>query len=314
MGYPQFYISILTFKLNAWWVAIFWGGVKSKVGKKELTVAIPASVITDTPHLREKTSKVGLIGRALAIFRVNEVVVYFDNPKVDQSWDLELVSTLLGYMECPQYLRKRLFKLSPDLRYVGILPPLRTSHHPKKGRIVDLRVDEYREGVVLSKSKEGLLVDVGVERPAILREKQFALDERLTVRVTRVAEQVEVRSAERDEIPDYWGYRVTLEKHSLARFLEGRKFDLTIGTSRFGASLKDCAGKMGEKWKESKSILIGFGAPARGLFEVVRDGGGDLNRMMDFVLNTIPAQGTETVRTEEALLATLAILNVQFEF
>jgi predicted SPOUT superfamily RNA methylase MTH1 len=33
---------------------------------------------------------------------------------------------------------------------------------------------------------------------------------------------------------------------------------------------------------------------------------------VDFVVNTIPAQGTETVRTEEALLATLAILNVQF--
>ncbi len=282
--------------------------------KKELTVAIPASFITDTPHLREKTSKIGLIGRALAIFRVNEIVVYFDDPKVNQSWDSDLVSTLLAYMESPQYLRKRLFKLSPDLQYVGILSPLRTPHHPKKGKIEGLRVDEYREGVVLSKTKEGLLLDIGVERPAIMHEKQFALNERLTVRVTGVGQQVEVRSADRDEIPDYWGYRVTLEKHSLARFLEGRKFDLTIGTSRFGTSLKDCAEKLAEKWKKSKSILIVFGAPARGLLEIARDEGGNLSNMVDFVLNTVPGQGTETVRTEEALLATLAILNVQFEF
>jgi predicted SPOUT superfamily RNA methylase MTH1 len=33
---------------------------------------------------------------------------------------------------------------------------------------------------------------------------------------------------------------------------------------------------------------------------------------VDFVVNTVPEQGTETVRTEEALLASLAIFNVQF--
>ncbi len=46
------------------------------IGK--LTVAIPASVISDIPHLREKTAKVGLIGRAAAIFRVREIIVFPD--------------------------------------------------------------------------------------------------------------------------------------------------------------------------------------------------------------------------------------------
>jgi len=32
------------------------------------------------------------------------------------------------------------------------------------------------------------------------------------------------------------------------------------------------------------------------------------------VVNMIPLQGTATVRTEEALLASLAILNVQFDY
>ena len=47
--------------------------------KKKLAIAIPASTISDTPHLREKTSKIGLIGRAAAIFRVDEIIVYLDN-------------------------------------------------------------------------------------------------------------------------------------------------------------------------------------------------------------------------------------------
>jgi predicted SPOUT superfamily RNA methylase MTH1 len=44
----------------------------------------------------------------------------------------------------------------------------------------------------------------------------------------------------------------------------------------------------------------------------VRDEGANLNDLVDFVVNTVPMQGTETVRTEEALLASLAILNVEF--
>ena len=141
--------------------------------KKKLAIAIPASIISDTPHLREKTSKIGLIGRAAAIFRVDEIIVYPDNPKANQVRDLDFISLLLSYLETPQYLRKRLFKLEPSLQFAGILPPLRTPHHPVSGKTRDLKVGEYREGVVLSKAKEGLLVDIGVDQPALLRETQY---------------------------------------------------------------------------------------------------------------------------------------------
>jgi predicted SPOUT superfamily RNA methylase MTH1 len=57
---------------------------------------------------------------------------------------------------------------------------------------------------------------------------------------------------------------------------------------------------------------VAFGAPARGLHEIVKDEGLDLNDVVDFVVNMVPEQGTETVRTEEALFASLAVLNVQF--
>ena len=134
--------------------------------KKKLAIAIPASVIADTPHLREKTAKVGLIGRAAAIFRVNEIIVYPDNQKVNQTREMDLIATLLAYLETPQYLRKRLFKLEPRLQFAGILPPLRTPHHPLNK---NLKAGQYREGVVLSKTNEGVLVDIGIEHPALLR-------------------------------------------------------------------------------------------------------------------------------------------------
>jgi predicted SPOUT superfamily RNA methylase MTH1 len=54
-----------------------------------------------------------------------------------------------------------------------------------------------------------------------------------------------------------------------------------------------------------------FGGPYGGLFEICSSQGVDISRF-DFVVNVIPNQGTATVRTEEALLATLAILNVMF--
>ena len=124
--------------------------------KKHVSIAIPASVISDTPHLREKTGKIGLIAASAAIFRIQEIIVYPDNAKVDQRRDFEFIALLLNYLETPQYLRKSLFKLDPDLQYAGILPPLRTPHHPVSGKTKHLKVGEYREGLVLSEVKEGL--------------------------------------------------------------------------------------------------------------------------------------------------------------
>jgi predicted SPOUT superfamily RNA methylase MTH1 len=281
--------------------------------RNKLTIAIPASVISDTPHLREKTSKIGLIGRAAAIFRVDEVIVYPDNSrKGKQRSEADLIALLLAYLETPQYLRKRLFKLAPRLQFAGILPPLRTPHHPLNQKAENLKVGEYREGVTLSETKEGVLVDIGVEHPALMRETQWAVGKRLTLQIVKAGERVEVQTVSKDEIPHYWGYTVSVENHSFGKLVESGKFDLTIATSKIGAKFMDVAGKIAEKWKKANCTLVAFGAPTRGLHEIVRDESANLNDVVDFVVNTVPQQGTETVRTEEALLASLAILNMQF--
>lgn len=286
-----------------------WSGTLN-LDKKKLCIAIPASVVSDTPHLREKTSKIGLIGRAAAIFRVNEIIVYRDSFKADQSRDMDLMMTLLAYMETPQYLRKRLFKLEPQLRYAGILPPLRTPHHPLNRKMKNLNVGEYREGVTISKTKEGVLVDIGVEHPALMLGKQSATGKRVTVKILKIDRRVEVEMANRAVIPDYWGYTVTAEKQSLGALLKNRNFDLCVATSKYGVTIAEVAAEIADRWRKANSILVEFGAPTRGLFEIVEDEGLNINDVSDLVVNTIPGQGTETVRTEEALVASLSILNV----
>lgn len=279
---------------------------------RKVSVAIPASVVSDTPHLREKTSKIGLIGRAAAIFRISEIIIYPDNPHANQERDMDLVATLLTYVETPQYLRKRLFKLKPELQYAGILPPLRTPHHPLNRRMKDLKVGEYREGATVSQMKEGTLIDIGVEEPAVLSNTQLPVNKRVSVKVKKIDDRFEVELADHDRIPEYWGYLVSVERQPFGKLVRGRRFGLTIATSKFGLPFADVADEIAERWQKAETVLVAFGAPSQGLHEVVKREDLNLDDIADFVINTIPMQGTETVRTEEALITSLAILNERF--
>lgn len=280
-----------------------------RMPKKKISIAIPASIVSDIPHLREKTSRVGLIGRAAAIFRISEIIVYLDDPKADQETDMNLVTKLLSYMETPQYLRKRLFKIKPELRYVGVLPPLRTPHHPTKSKMKNLKVGEYREGVTLARKIVGSLVDIGVEKPALIPKAELPINKRVTLRITKINRRIEAELARREEISDYWGYMTTGKKLPFTELVKTRRYELTLATSKYGNDFAEVADQVADRWKKADSILVAFGAPTQGLYEIVKREGLNLKKIADFVVNTIPKQGTETVRTEEALLASLAILN-----
>jgi len=275
----------------------------------ELSVAVPASLVSDVPHLREKSLRVGLIGRAAAIFTVDEIILFPDSPSVDQSRDARLISVILSYMETPQYLRKRLFKIRPELRYAGILPPLRTPHHPLADKIRNLRVGECREGVVVSSARDGSLVDIGVERPVLVPDRTLQIDNRVTVRITELERRPRAALASRDEIEEYWGYLVTVKGIPFGQLVKKGAFDLVVATSRYGVPVMEIKEKLAGRWRESHRILVAFGAPTEGLQEILAREHLKLPEVADFVVNMIPDQGTETVRTEEAVYASLALLN-----
>ena len=277
--------------------------------EKNLTIAIPASIITNTPHLREKTAKIGLIGRTAAIFRVDKIIIFPDKPKTNQSAEIELIVTLLKYMDAPQYLRKKLFGLDAKLKFAGILPPLRTPNHPLISKSRKIKSGEYREGIIIKKVKEGMLIEIGVEKLALLRERQWLVGDRLTSQIIKTDNRIEVQTVNKEEIPFYWGFSVIPEKKSLSNLIANNNFDLIIGTAKKGADFNSNLSEIVKKYKKANNIIIEFGAPNRGLFEIAKDEGIDIRKHTDFLVNTIPKQGTETIRTEEAVIATLAIFN-----
>ena len=103
----------------------------------------------------------------------------------------------------------------------------------------------------------------------------------------------------------YWGYEVK-ERSNLFSLLSEWKGNVII-TSRKG---KTVTKEQLEKYtKSDEPTLVVFGSPEKGVHEII---GGKMNKVQNAKsLNFFPNQATETVRLEEALLGTLAIINAQ---
>ena len=89
---------------------------------QNINLFIPNSFLAETNDLKLKTYKVGIIGRALAVFRVNKVIIYNDSSFNDErgSKDAKFIYDVLSYMNTPQYLRKRAFPIQEDLKHVKL--------------------------------------------------------------------------------------------------------------------------------------------------------------------------------------------------
>ncbi|KAL9054933.1 MAG: hypothetical protein Q9162_003874 [Coniocarpon cinnabarinum] len=135
------------------------------------TVAVPGSIIANAQTHELKTTLAASIARALAVFCVDEVVVFNDgtssshsarngNPSTYAEADAEsgytaysdpdhFLAHVLSYLETPPHLRRRLFPHHPNLRSAGSMPSLDMPHH--------LRAEEWcrwREGVVVGGQRE----------------------------------------------------------------------------------------------------------------------------------------------------------------
>jgi|Deesub1362A_J573_1020465.scaffolds.fasta_scaffold00063_29 hypothetical protein len=256
-----------------------------------ISIAIPSSSLINEKDEKLKAYKVGLIARAAVIFRVEKIYIYRD-PLLDES---DYIKDILEYLETPQYLRKSLIPIKDSLKYAGILPPLRiASHRPKH-----LKIGEVRDGVVRKVGPDGTAwVDIGVKALALLRgAKEATKSARVTVRVCSTNPLV----VEEAEPPEYWGYKV--EKVELRDVLN----EDAVITSRLGRvpsweEIKEIAGR--------QKITLIFGSPEEGVQSITRRLGIEIDaEVRNIVWNMIPMQGVATVRLEEAVYASLAIIN-----
>jgi len=274
----------------------------------KLTVAVPSSLVADVPHLREKTGRLGFLGRALGIFRVDEVVIYADPPGEESASQGRFVALVLGYMETPPHLRKHLIRMNPDLRFAGILPPLRTPNHPVTAKLTNLKVGEIREGFVTEASARISRVDIGVgslaEVPVKLRHGS-----RVSVQIEKTAPKIAAELIDRSRIDIYWGFRVTLKNLPLGRLIQEIKPDVVVAASRLGERVDTVLEQIRTSMTGASSVLLAFGSPKRGLHEIIAQEGMKLNAVATYIVNFVPHQGTQTVRTEEAVYSALALFN-----
>ncbi|MDX1612075.1 MAG: putative RNA uridine N3 methyltransferase, partial [Candidatus Thermoplasmatota archaeon] len=121
------------------------------------SLIVPGSLTAESADPRIATYKVGMVGRAAAIFSVDEIIVYEDPAHKDA----RTVKRILQYQGTAPYLRKRLFPISEELTHVGVLPPLNLPLH-----LVDRRpeVGDVRFGAMV-----GNQVDIGLPRMADLK-------------------------------------------------------------------------------------------------------------------------------------------------
>ncbi|MCS7112544.1 MAG: hypothetical protein NZ955_01090 [Candidatus Bathyarchaeota archaeon] len=276
-----------------------------------LSILIPGSLVDEESHLRDKTFKVGLIGRAAAVFRVDEVCVYRDLYGVtDQSRSVNLIASILRYMETPPHLKRKLMGLKPELRYAGILPPLRLPSHTPPKRIDEAISGEVREAVVERGGGE-CYVDAGFDKPVRLIGASPPSGSRVTVRIIVDKGEVYCKLIDPSKLRFYWSFQVSTPDKPLKDILEDyRSRGLVIATSKYGDPIELLIDELSSKLLSSKSLAVAFGSPREGLREIAGRQGFKLRDYVDYIVNTIPEQGTYTVRTEEAVYATLAILNL----
>jgi methyltransferase len=256
----------------------------------------------ESADLRVRTIKVGLIARAAAVFRMNRVVIYND----PQFNDSRFMSQVLRYAETPQYLRRMLIPRREELRHVGVLPPLRTPNHPLNSKSSALKIGEFRVGAVVESvgSDKGAWVEIGVDRPIpLVTEEKYVPGQRLNVRIFSL-NPLAAEPVDRKEIPQYWGYETEVVG-SLEDYLAARNA-FVILTSKKGRVLDpDLLRSIGRSSQKSDLAVV-FGSPAQGVDAFLSEETMERHCMV----NTIPHQGTETVRVEEAVISTLALLNL----
>ncbi|WP_136716392.1 putative RNA uridine N3 methyltransferase [Halorientalis salina] len=288
-----------------------------------VSVLVPSSLTREAEDKREATRKLGYVARAATVFRVDRLVVFPDRG-AEGRWGGGFVETVLRYAATPPYLRKEAWGKRDELEYVGVMPPLHTA--PRTGSGSD-ESGSLRQGIVTEVGSEARVrVNCGLQHPVSLPVPDgmdVGEGERVTI---RVSSRRPVRAKLVDKSPP--GYDVIAS--DLSTELSRDDAGVTVATSRHGEALS--VDRLGDIVAETgtRGMTVAFGSPERGLPEMlgfdpadVPSGGSEEvvadeaaysdepdGSRFDLWLDAVPNQGSEVVRTEEAMFAVLACLSL----
>jgi methyltransferase len=275
-----------------------------------LSVCIPTSIIKNSQSPILRTHLVSLIARSCAIYKVDEIII-LDDLHTDEY--LSFFVNNLNYIETPQYLRKALFPVLPDFKYTGLMSPLEAPHH--------LRIDQwckYREGAVIKrpcKDGEGSWVNIGLHQDCKINVR-LKENTRVTVKVDQddfikggTYSGTVVSSQEPKQNGIYWGFKLRVIKSLSQAFTNSvfkEPYDLKIGTSDKGTDVLKAS--ISSNYKHALIIFGGL-AGIEALLEEDESSNMTIDKMFDHYINTCVDQGARTIRTEEAILISLAVLS-----
>jgi len=277
--------------------------------KIKFDLAIPDSFLYGIKSEFDSTFKIFQLSRALSIFRVENIYLFHDKIINPKSNEVDLIITLLEYLDTPQYLRKKIYPKLDSLKYVGKLHPIRSPHHKDKTSLNNVRNGEVRVGI-LEKKDNMFYVDVGLESLVKYVGKIKQSGKKINVKLVRKNNYLFAFDIDEHNINEiYWGYKV-LYFNSLFDILKGyKKFNIILTSknseyfkieSHFSTELKNCI-------NVNTSILIVFGSPKFGLKEIFNKERIDISKYYSF--NFFPFQGTQTIRLEESIFGVLSIIN-----
>ena len=107
----------------------------------------------------------------------------------------------------------------------------------------------------------------------------------------------------------YLGPSIDFER-SLKNIIERKQGTSTciIATSKYGVIPK--AEDIRRALFNKSRLLVLFGSPYGGLYEIAENEGWELEDRIKYIWNTVPGQHVKTIRTEEALIITLGLINL----
>ena len=276
------------------------------------SVLVPDSLTREAEDRREATRKLGYVARAATVFDVDRLTV-FPDPDGAGKWEDGFVETVLRYAATPPHLRKEMWGKRDELEYVGVLPPLRVRSQTGSGSEGS---GSLRQGIVTEVGADGRVrVNCGMQHPISLpvpADMDVEPGERVTVRVSS-------RRPVRAKLVDAPLSGFDVVSADLDTALSRDDAGLTIASSRYGElATTRRLGKLAQRRDTEGGMTVAFGAPERGLPSILDvdpdavrgDQQNDESTGFDLWLNTVPNQGSEVVRTEEALFASLACLTL----
>ena len=276
--------------------------------KLRYDIAIPDSYLYGVKTDIDKTFKIFQLARTLSIFRINNINIFHDKTLNPSIYERKFLSTILEYLDTPQYLRKKIYPMSEMLKTVGRLHPIRSPHHKDKVDIKYLKSGDIRVGLIEEKFGS-LCVDAGLDILVNYDGKFNQVGKKINVKLVRRNKKLlAVDVTEKELSNSFWGYSVHYFT-DLRKVIERYNPYNLILTSKYSKHFDkdELQLQVSEDVNTSTTILVMFGSPKFGLDTIFEKEGMDVNQYQSF--NFFPFQGTQTVRLEEAVLGVLSILN-----